>query len=185
MTPVRIVEEQPGTGWRPIREEQLQPPLCDCLTLRDDAEGGCVFPGARAGRPLSNSVFLMLLRRMQRDDLTTHGFRSTFRDWAAETGHPADLAEAALAHVQGGKVQAAYQRGDMLERRRSLMEDWATFCAGDARPGRGLSHSTRSTHKKRGSRPVVTARSSDGYARSDQSSLSDSRTPTANAWRAN
>lgn len=97
--------------------------------LRDDARGGWVFPGARAGRPLSNMAFLMLLRRMRRGDLTAHGFRSTFRDWAAETGQPADVAEAALAHTLGSKVQAAYQRGDLLERRRKLMDTWAEFCA--------------------------------------------------------
>ena len=68
-----------------------------------------------------------LLRRMERGDLTVHGFRSTFRDWAAETGHLSnDLAEAALAHAVG-ENQAAYQRGDLLERRR-LMADWAAFC---------------------------------------------------------
>jgi integrase len=105
--------------------------------LRDDAAGGWVFPGARRGRPLSNSVFLMLLQRMDRGDVTAHGFRSTFRDWAAETAQPADLAEAALAHAQGGKVRAAYQRGDMLERRRSLMQAWATFCAGASPAGEG------------------------------------------------
>lgn len=97
--------------------------------LRDDACGGWVFPGQRAGRPLSNMVFLMLLRRMGRGDLTAHGFRSAFRDWAAETGQPADVAEAALAHTLGNKVQAAYQRGDLLDRRRKLMKDWAGFCA--------------------------------------------------------
>ena len=96
--------------------------------LRDDTRGGWVFPGARAGRPLSNMAFLMLLRRMGRGDLTAHGFRSTFRDWAAETGQPADVAEAALAHTLGNKVQAAYQRGDLLERRRKLMDAWAAFC---------------------------------------------------------
>ena len=74
-------------------------------------------------------VFLMLLRRMERGDLTAHGFRSTFRDWAAETGQSADVAEAALAHTLGDKVQAAYQRGDLLERRRKLMQSWAAFCA--------------------------------------------------------
>lgn len=97
--------------------------------LRDDERGGWVFPGVRAGRPLSNMAFLMLLRRMGRGDLTAHGFRSTFRDWAAETGQPADVAEAALAHTLGNKVQAAYQRGDLLERRRKLMDTWADFCA--------------------------------------------------------
>jgi integrase len=96
--------------------------------LRGDGRGW-IFPGARAGRPLSNMVFLMLLRRMERGDLTAHGFRSTFRDWAAETGQPADVAEAALAHTLGSKVQAAYQRGDLLQRRRKLMDTWADFCA--------------------------------------------------------
>jgi integrase len=95
--------------------------------LRDDERGGWVFPGARAGRPLSNMVFLMLLRRMERGDLTAHGFRSCFRDWAAETGQPADVSEAALAHTLGNKAQAAYQRGDLLERRRKLMDAWAAY----------------------------------------------------------
>lgn len=88
-----------------------------------------VFPGAKSKSPLSNMAMLALLRRMKRDDLTTHGFRSTFRDWAAETGRAADIAEAALAHVVGDKTVAAYQRGDLLERRRRLMSDWAAFCA--------------------------------------------------------
>jgi len=87
-----------------------------------------VFPGGRKGKPLSNMSFLMLLRRMAREDITAHGFRSTFRDWAAETGQPADIAEAALAHTVGDKTVAAYQRGDLLDRRRKLMEDWAKFC---------------------------------------------------------
>jgi integrase len=92
-------------------------------------EDGFVFPGRRPKRPLSNMVFLMMLRRMERSDLTAHGFRSTFRDWAAETGRAADIAEAALAHTLGNKTATAYQRGDLLERRRKLMDDWAAFCA--------------------------------------------------------
>ena len=73
---------------------------------------------------------LMTLRRMKRGDLTTHGFRSTFRDWAAETtGYPAEVVEMALAHSVGDKVEAAYRRGDLFEKRRRLMEDWAAFCA--------------------------------------------------------
>ena len=59
-----------------------------------------------------------------------HGFRSTFRDWAGETGKPADIAEAALAHTLGSKTQLAYQRGDLLDRRRRLMGQWAGFCKG-------------------------------------------------------
>lgn len=88
-----------------------------------------VFPGAARDKPLSNMVFLMLLRRMGRGDLTAHGFRSTFRDWIAErTNYPTEVAEMALAHTVGDKVEAAYRRGDMFERRRRLMTDWATFC---------------------------------------------------------
>jgi integrase len=97
-------------------------------TQKDDASAP-VFPGQRTDKPLSNMALLMLLRRMERGDLTAHGFRSTFRDWVAEaTDHPRELAEAALAHVLGNKVEAAYQRGDLLAKRRKLMEDWAAFC---------------------------------------------------------
>ena len=66
---------------------------------------------------------------MKRDDLTAHGFRSTFRDWAAEQTHfPRDVAEMALAHTISDKVEAAYRRGDLFEKRRLLMEAWATYC---------------------------------------------------------
>jgi integrase len=89
-----------------------------------------VFPGAKASQPLSNMALLMLLRRMERDDLTTHGFRSTFRDWAAErTGFPNEVVEMALAHALGSKVEAAYRRGDLFDKRRRLMDTWAQFCA--------------------------------------------------------
>ena len=77
---------------------------------------------------------LALLRRMTRDDLTAHGFRSSFRDWAAETGQAADIAEASLAHVAGAKTVVAYQRGDLLNRRRGLMNAWADFCTRGAEP---------------------------------------------------
>jgi integrase len=94
-----------------------------------DREQQFVFAGGEPGRPLSNMAFLMLLRRMKRDDLTAHGFRSTFRDWSAErTNSPREVAELALAHTVGDKVEAAYRRGDMFERRRRLMQQWATFC---------------------------------------------------------
>jgi integrase len=72
----------------------------------------------------------MLLRRIKRPDLSVHGFRSCFRDWCAEaTNYPREIAEAALAHLLTDKTEAAYQRGDMLERRRQLMEDWSKFCS--------------------------------------------------------
>ena len=88
-----------------------------------------VFTGGKSGKPLSNMAFSMLLRRMGRDDLTAHGFRSTFRDWAAErTNFPAEVSEMALAHAVSDKTIAAYNRSDLFERRRRLMEQWATFC---------------------------------------------------------
>ena len=91
--------------------------------------GAFVFPGGRTGRPLSNMSMLMLLRRMERDELTVHGFRSSFRDWAAErTAFPAEVAEMALAHTVGDKVEAAYRRGDLFQKRRQLAEAWAAFC---------------------------------------------------------
>jgi integrase len=71
-----------------------------------------------------------LLKRMNRLDVTVHGFRSTFRDWAAETtGYPNHVIEMALAHVIGSKVEAAYRRGDLFTKRARLMADWAKFCA--------------------------------------------------------
>lgn len=95
---------------------------------------GHVFPGARVGKPLSNMALLMTLRRMNRADLTAHGFRSTFRDWAAETTNfPREVAEAALAHAVGDRVEAAYRRGDLFEKRRKLMEAWGGYCTSQAR----------------------------------------------------
>jgi integrase len=88
-----------------------------------------VFPGGKDGKPLSNMAFLMLMRRMDRGDLTAHGFRATFKTWASErTGFQNEIVEAALAHVVGSKVEQAYRRGDMFEKRRRLMQQWATFC---------------------------------------------------------
>ena len=88
-----------------------------------------VFPGGKNGRPLSNMAFLMLLRRMGLGDVTAHGFRSSFRDWAAErTNFPAEVAEMALAHAVSDKTVAAYNRSDLFERRRRLMTAWAAFC---------------------------------------------------------
>lgn len=87
-----------------------------------------LFPGLKKGQPISNMAFLMLLRRMKREDITAHGFRSTFRDWAAErTEFQGEVAEAALAHAVGNKVEAAYRRGDLFDKRRRLMEAWAAF----------------------------------------------------------
>jgi integrase len=87
-----------------------------------------VFPGQRKGKPLSNMSLLAVLKRMGRADLTTHGFRSTFRDWAAETtGFPSEVVEMALAHSVSNKVEAAYRRGDLFKKRSGLMDAWAAF----------------------------------------------------------
>lgn len=92
-------------------------------------EGEYVFSGPRPDRPLSNMAMLALLRRMKRDDLTVHGFRSSFRDWAAEvTNFAREVAEAALAHVLSDKTEAAYRRGDLFDKRRKLMQAWADWC---------------------------------------------------------
>jgi integrase len=99
-------------------------------------EGEFVFPGGKSRRPLSSNALLALLKRMKRDDLTVHGFRSTFRDWAAEqTNYARDVAEMALAHAIGDKVEAAYRRGDLFKKRESLMADWAKYCGTVAKAG--------------------------------------------------
>lgn len=90
---------------------------------------GFVFPGLRSGKPLSNMAMLATLKRMKRGDLTTHGFRSTFRDWAGETtAHPREVIEHALAHRLKDKAEAAYQRGTLMAKRRLLMDDWSHYC---------------------------------------------------------
>jgi integrase len=89
-----------------------------------------IFPGAKPRRPISNMAMLMLLRRMGHGDVTVHGFRSTFRDWASDcTNFPRDIIEMAMAHTIPDKVEAAYRRGDALVKRRELMEEWARYCA--------------------------------------------------------
>ena len=93
-------------------------------------DANLVFPGAARGKPLSDMTLTKALRDMA-VDAVPHGFRSTFRDWVAEqTNWPAELAEAALAHVIADKTVAAYQRGSMLDKRRAMMTAWAEFCEG-------------------------------------------------------
>jgi len=87
-----------------------------------------VFPSPRTGRPLSDAALGKVLRDL-RSSVTAHGFRSSFRDWAAEsTSFPNHVCEQALAHAIGDKVEAAYRRGDLFEKRRKLMETWSAFC---------------------------------------------------------
>lgn len=88
-----------------------------------------LFIGPAKGRGLSNMAMASVLKRMNREEITVHGFRSTFRDWAAEQTHtPNHVVEMALAHVVGDKVEAAYRRGDLFEKRTELMTAWARFC---------------------------------------------------------
>ena len=95
--------------------------------MRDTAISDYVFPGAKPGRGLSNMALLAVLRRLDRTE-TVHGFRSSFRDWAAEvTNFPREVAEQALAHAIGNKVEAAYLRSDLFEKRLRLMETWAAY----------------------------------------------------------
>ena len=86
---------------------------------------GLLFPGQGA-KPLSNMAMLAVLKRMGRTDITAHGFRSVFRDWAAENGVAREIAKAALAHVVDNKVEAAYLRTTLFARRRKVMDDWAS-----------------------------------------------------------
>jgi integrase len=92
-------------------------------------ESGALFAN-RAGAPLSNMACLAVLKRMGLDQFTVHGFRSSFRDWASErTSFPREVIEMSLAHAIGDKVEAAYRRGDLFEKRKKLMQAWADFCA--------------------------------------------------------
>ncbi|HEX3861486.1 MAG TPA: tyrosine-type recombinase/integrase [Stellaceae bacterium] len=104
--------------------------------LSQQRKGDYLFPGGVQGKPLSNMAMLALVkRRMKRDDITPHGFRSTFRDWAAErTTFSAEVAEMALAHTVADAVERAYRRGDLFDKRRRLMEAWAAYCTSQPAP---------------------------------------------------
>ena len=99
-----------------------------------DNRGTYVFSNdVGAGKPLSNMAMAMLLRRLGHGKFTVHGFRSTFRNWAADkTTYPREVCEHALAHQLPNKVEAAYLRSDLLEKRRALMHDWAVYCESGA-----------------------------------------------------
>jgi integrase len=97
-----------------------------------------VFEGQKRHKPLSNMSMLMLLRRMEVEGVTVHGFRSTFRDWASEVANvPREVAEMSLAHTVGSNVERAYARSDLLDKRRVLMERWSMFVS--AQTGEGVS----------------------------------------------
>jgi integrase len=97
--------------------------------LHGERESGNDHAGQREGSPLSNMALLMMQRRMKREEITAHGFRSTFSDWASDvSSFSGELRETALAHTIQNKSEQAYRRGDALERRRQMMESWANWC---------------------------------------------------------
>jgi integrase len=121
----------PSTRMKARREHRvpLAPSAIAALNRAKQLSSGSdfVFPGGSTARPLSNMVLLQVLRRMKLT-VTAHGFRSTFRDWAAEqTNFPREVCEMALAHTIKNKAEAAYRRGDLLDKRRDLMEAWAVY----------------------------------------------------------
>lgn len=121
----------PGTRMKAGKDHRV--PLSDrakeILQIAKDFNKELVFPGSRDNKPLSDMSLTAVLRRMDRGELTAHGFRSSFRDWAAETtNYPSEMAEMALAHTVSNKVEAAYRRGDMFQKRLAMMEDWAQHC---------------------------------------------------------
>lgn len=123
----------PASRMKADREHVV--PLSDAAVrvihkMQDGKLGEHVFPGVKDGKPLSDMSLTAVLRRMGRRDLTVHGFRSSFRDWAAEsTGYPSEMAEMALAHAVANKVEAAYRRGNLFMKRVRMMQDWAKHCA--------------------------------------------------------
>jgi integrase len=137
----------PGLRMKAGREHRVPlsgPALATVKNMNEIRESDFVFPGGRKGKPLSNMAMLALLKRIGRNDLTTHGFRSTFRDWAAErTNFPREVVEMALAHTIENKVEAAYRRGDLFQKRRQLMEAWARFSEIRASVGKVVSISGR------------------------------------------
>jgi integrase len=90
---------------------------------------GFIFPGQSADGSLANMAMAAVLKRMKREDITVHGFRSTFRDWAGEvSSFPNEVCEMALAHTIQNKAEKAYRRGDLLDKRRPMMQAWADYC---------------------------------------------------------
>lgn len=125
----------PGDRMKARKEHRV--PLCErALTIVDmahqfDATSPFVFPGRSAGKPMSNMAMLNFVKKSMKEPITMHGFRSAFRDWASErTSFPHEVCEMALAHTIKNKAEAAYRRGDLLSKRRQLMEAWAQFVLG-------------------------------------------------------
>jgi integrase len=140
----------PGSRMKSGREHRV--PLSDRAVailggLKHLPDNPHVFPGGKRGKGLGPRALLAALERMQdgvtrdsvtQDGVTVHGFRSSFRTWAAErTNHPREICEVALAHAVGDETERAYQRGDLLDKRRRLMEQWSAFCRSKPRSKSG------------------------------------------------
>jgi integrase len=123
----------PAARMKMTREHRvpLAEPALDLLRgLYTEANNDSIFIGQQAGRGLGDRALAEVLERMGRTDITVHGFLSTFRDWAAEVSHyPNHVVEMALAHAISNAVERAYRRGDLFEKRRQLMQEWAAFCS--------------------------------------------------------
>jgi integrase len=129
----RAIWTIPGPRMKTGREHRV--PLSEravaiVKVMEECRNGDLVFPGQKPDRPLSPMSLTLVLRRMKVDGATVHGFRSAFRDWAAECTHASsEVCEAALAHTIRNQVEAAYRRGDLFDKRRQLMDAWASYCA--------------------------------------------------------
>lgn len=126
--------EIPAARMKAKRDHRV--PLCDrAIEILTELQAASpedqqhVFAGGKAGKGLSDGALLALLKRMARTDITPHGFRSTFRDWAADcTSYPHEVQEMALAHTIKNKTEGAYRRGDLFDKRRQMMTDWQRYC---------------------------------------------------------
>jgi integrase len=124
----------PATRMKAHREHRVPLSVRALAILQEmksarEGDDAYVFPGLKRGKPLSNMAFLMLLRRMEVNNLTVHGFRATFKTWTSEsTSFQNEIAEAALAHIIGNRVEQAYRRGDLFIKRRKLMDSWSMYC---------------------------------------------------------
>jgi hypothetical protein len=160
-----------ATRMKAGREHRLALPPHALKIVKDMARqnGEFVFCN-QSDRPLSEKALYKALRRMGVKDATPHGFRSSFRDWAAErTNYPNHVVEMALAHTIGDKVEAAYRRGDLLDKRRRLMDEWARFCDAPLQPATlsrfGADMASKKASKAKKSGEIITEISTDALNR--------------------
>jgi integrase len=136
---VWIIPAERMKGDREHRVPLSAPAIEVIKTMAEIRQSDFVFPGGKTGRPITTEAMWELLRRMGRATVTIHGFRSSFRDWAAEqTNFAREVAEAALAHKIPNAVEAAYRRGDLFQKRRQLADAWAKYCTNPPTPAEVL-----------------------------------------------